>query len=152
MGSQVCWYSECPNLETFLAILGWRAYFRVSGRRSNRRVPFVLFQPSRTAGTLHRSGTTCCLVPLRRRSLRKPTQSSARAQQYQYLVRHVAIRTWTLELLYLGNFVCLCQGLSVPLVFWASVAHITNNCDHGPFSSMEESGFTRGRIDCRETG
>lgn len=36
---EVFWHSEFPNLETFLAKLRWRAYFPVSGRRSNCRVP-----------------------------------------------------------------------------------------------------------------
>ena len=146
------WHSEFPNLETFLAKLRWRAYFPVSGRRSNCRVPFVLFQPSRMAGTPHHSGTISCLVPLRRRSLRKTTQSPARAQRYQYPVRHAVIRTWIIELLNLGNLVRLCQGPSVSSVFCASIAHTGNHCDYGPFSFMEESAFTRGHIDCRETG
>ena len=41
---------EFPDMETFLAQLRWRAYSRVSGGRSNCRIPFALLQPSTTAG------------------------------------------------------------------------------------------------------
>ena len=54
---------------------------------------------------LHINLALCCLVPLRRRCLRKATQSPARAQRYQCPVRHAVIRTWILELLNPGNLV-----------------------------------------------
>ena len=39
--------SNLPNLETLDAQMRWRAYLRVSDRRSTCQIPFVLFKPSR---------------------------------------------------------------------------------------------------------
>lgn len=106
---------EFPNREIFLGRMRWRAYLRVSDRRSNCRIPFVLFQPTTrvrncmlllcpAAVKIHLGATRAVQHVL---GSDHSTRSSA----------HEAMRNCTLDLLKLGNLICLCPGLSVSMFF-----------------------------------
>ena len=109
----------------------WRAYLRVSDRRSNCHIPFVLLQPSTrvrncmfllypAAVKIHLGATRAVQHVL---GSDNSTGSSA----------HEIMRNCTLNLLKLGNLICLCPGLSVSYAFCAFTGHSANNYDHGPF-------------------